>query len=107
MQCIQLWNEICVPKGLPMARMLSPFDLENACYLNKYLKNQEDWKFYFNKIANSKFLSGKNSINFRVYLNWALKPENASKVLNGAYDNVDNIENLDLIKELEKIKNEH
>ncbi len=45
------------------------------------------WQEYCSQIAQSRFLMGDNQSGFRVTLEWALKPENAYKVLEGAiYD---------------------
>ena len=45
------------------------------------------WEEYCSQIAQSRFLMGDNESGFRVTLDWALKPENAYKVLEGAiYD---------------------
>ncbi len=45
------------------------------------------WEEYCSQIAQSRFLMGDNTSGFRVTLDWALKPENAYKVLEGAlYD---------------------
>lgn len=45
------------------------------------------WKDYCTLIANSRFLSGENARGFKATLDWALIPDNAYKVLEGAiYD---------------------
>lgn len=45
------------------------------------------WRNYCDLIAKSKFLSGQNQNGFKVTLDWALIPDNAYKVLEGAiYD---------------------
>lgn len=87
LKIVQFWNEICAPHGLPRARMLSALDNKNISYLNSFLTSDKEWREYFAEITKSEFLTGSNSINFKAYINWALNPENASKVLNGAYNN--------------------
>jgi hypothetical protein len=47
----------------------------------------DDWQHYCNLIAKSRFLTGENTSGFKVTLDWALTPEKAYKVLEGAiYD---------------------
>lgn len=59
----------------------------------------ESWQDYCSLIANSRFLTGQNPNGFKVTLDWALVPDNAYKVLEGAIYDKPEVRN-DLSKDL-------
>ena len=59
----------------------------------------ESWQNYCSLIANSRFLTGQNPNGFKVTLDWALVPDNAYKVLEGAIYDKPKVET-DLSKDL-------
>lgn len=88
---VNLWNETCVGSGkIKPAQMLSNLDLRNFLELRRHLPFEKNWKAYFENFALSDTLNGTGDLNFCASISWALKPDNASKVLNGQYQNVEN-----------------
>ena len=57
-------------------------------FLEEFLNNDfEAWRSYCQKISRYRFLMGESKSGFRVTFDWAIKPQNALKVLEGAiYD---------------------
>jgi uncharacterized protein YneF (UPF0154 family) len=54
---------------------------------DKNRQNLEWWENLFNDIRNSDFLMGRSKTNFRVSLDWIVKSQNMTKILNGNYKN--------------------
>ena len=53
-------------------------------FLTEFLKNDfEAWRSYCQKISQYRFLMGESKSGFRVTFDWAIKPKNALKVLEG------------------------
>lgn len=97
---IAIWNQTVHKKlnSNPEAPLLEPRLTEKRkTLLSKILStvfacdardnNLDSWQTYCTLIANSRFLMGHNPSHFKVSLDWALIPDNAYKVLEGAlYD---------------------
>jgi len=90
---IGIWNEVVQKKLHPgkdvrltsqRAKKLKHIQLE-------VLENNPDsWKEYCQQIADNGFLMGESSSGFRVSFDWAVSPDNACKILEGAiYDKQD------------------
>jgi hypothetical protein len=94
-EIIQLWNQLIQSKLNPgqevhltdkRKTLFKKFLEQVFCNISQD-KKIEAWKNYCALIAKSRFLSGQNPNGFRVTLDWALIPDNAYKVLEGAiYD---------------------
>lgn len=86
-----VWNETVQQKLNPFEDpcRLNPSRLQRLKYLFEEVCNNKPatWENYCQKISACQFLMGKNKSGFKVNLDWALVPENAYKVLEGAlYD---------------------
>ena len=57
----------------------------DAFFRETLVSDLASWERYCQTIARLRFLMGESSSGFRVTLEWALKPENACKVLEGAF----------------------
>ena len=58
----------------------------------EWFKTESNWIAYFNKIKQSDFLMGKSQgSRFVISLDWVVDPENAGKIMNGKYENIDKI----------------
>lgn len=84
----QLFRELCVGKGRisDNSMFVSPCTIENMKILFGYPDFQENqqWIKYFENISKNSFLNGTEK-DFVITFDWIMKPDNASKVLNGAY----------------------
>jgi hypothetical protein len=88
---INFWNEHVQAK---LHSSSSPVQLtqsrqQQLCKLLKEMLNNDpaQWEAYCLKISQYRYLMGENASGFKITLDWALKPENALKVLEGAiYD---------------------
>lgn len=59
-----------------------------------WFRVEANWFEYFKKIKQSDFLMGKaGRTKFVLSLDWVIDPENAGKILNGKYENLDKISN--------------
>lgn len=90
-QMIQVWNDEVVSRvgeGAKNVFLTSTRANKLQVLLNTLLNHSfEEWKSYCQKISGIRFLMGQNNSGFKVNIDWALKPENALKVLEGAiYD---------------------
>lgn len=89
-QMLESWNRIVQNKLHPgmNAHLTSKRKQLLEHFLQTVLNGQiEPWQDYCRLIADSRFLAGQNPTGFRVTLDWALVPDNAYKILEGAiYD---------------------
>jgi hypothetical protein len=89
-EMLEIWNEtvqcrVYFGKEAYMTNKRS--ELLRALMESVFGHKMDSWKDYCTLIANSRFLSGVNHRGFKVTLDWALVPDNAYKVLEGAiYD---------------------
>ena len=91
----RLFTEICVNKGQIKHSdfFASSKTMENLRILSGFpqFQTEKKWREYFNKVADSRFLTGRvKDRSFVATLTWLLVPENAEKVLQGTYDNNEN-----------------
>jgi hypothetical protein len=85
-----IWNEFIQAKLHP-GKEVYPTPKRFAAFktflTEVFQGDQSGWKAYCEKIAQCKFLMGQNTSGFKVTLDWALVPDNAYKILEGAiYD---------------------
>lgn len=99
-QMLDFWNQIVQSKIYPAqdVRLTEKRQQLLSAFLDSVLKEEcrnakhpdallDGWRDYCNRIARNKFLAGNNTSGFRVTLDWALVPNNAWKILEGAiYD---------------------
>lgn len=92
-ELVSLWNQIVQDKLSPGSEAsLTP---KRKTSLHKFLREVlhrttraekiDAWQNYCTLIAKTRFLMGHNPNGFKVTLDWALSPDNAFKVLEGAY----------------------
>lgn len=74
-----------------------------------WFRVEANWFEYFKKIKQSDFLMGKaGRTKFVLSLDWVIDPENAGKILNGKYENLDKISNEIFIQDaLDFFKNKY
>ena len=82
-EVVDLFNRICV--SLPKVKTITDIRKQKIRTANKQLKG--DFKSFFKKIEDSDFLSGRNGAWTACGFDWALKPTNTTKILEGNYDN--------------------
>lgn len=80
----RLYNEIC--KSLPSVISMTE-SRKRASKLRVKELGIENVKSLFTKAEASDFLKGKNERNWKANFDWLMKPANATKVLEGNYDN--------------------
>lgn len=91
-----LYNDICV--SLPKVKNVTPKRQEAITKLIRAGYTIEDIKDVFYKAENSRFLKGENKNNWNANFDWLLKEENATKVIEGTYeDKVKKIKKADVI----------
>lgn len=82
------YNEIAQRVGLPIARGLAPSRRRSISARLREHGGWPAWEAVLSNIARSAFLQGRNDRNWRPPgLDWFLKPENFTKVFEGAYGN--------------------
>lgn len=87
-----LWNG-AMPEGVPRWRADTKTRLKAVTALWNEMSEIHQWAGYFQRIAASDFLSGRERpeitkyANWKVTPDWALKKENYFKVIEGKYDN--------------------
>jgi len=92
-ELVMLWNQIVQNKlgAGPEAYLTTKRKALLMKFLKEVLHNTtraekiDAWQNYCTLIAKTKFLIGGNPNGFKVTLDWALVPDNAFKVLEGAY----------------------
>jgi len=86
---IDIWNAqiqaTLHPSGLQV--QLTQQRSQQLLQLLEHLLNNdpEQWEAYCTKISQCRYLMGNNPSGFKVTFDWALKPENAFKVLEGVF----------------------
>ena len=92
-ELLSLWNRIVQDKLVPGSKAsLTP---KRKILLNRFLEEVlhhttrtekiDAWQNYCTLITKTRFLMGQNSNGFKVTLDWATVPDNAFRVLEGAY----------------------
>ena len=83
---ISVWNDV-VQKKFSSAQCVHLTPKRRDLLSAFVTEVRTSWQDYCVHIAHTRFLMGENSSGFRVSLEWALKPDNAYKILEGAiYD---------------------
>lgn len=80
---MNLFNSVCV--SLPKIRNLTDLRKQKIKKANKELNG--DFEGFFKKIESSDFLTGKNGNWNGCNFDWAFKPQNLIKIIEGNYDN--------------------
>lgn len=82
----KLWNEICVPAGLPQYMKRTPArDKQIRSRWANGLPDLEQWEKFFRYVLKSKFLTGQSDRPFRPTIDWVTKQSNYVKILEGNY----------------------
>ena len=85
-----VWNGVCVDAGLSKIQSLTTARKKSIAARIKDAGGAENFHDYLRKIAGSEFLTGDNNNKWRASFDWALKPANFAKVMEGTYDRSDN-----------------
>ena len=86
-----VWNGVCVDAGLSKIQSLTTARKKSIAARIKDCGGAENFHDYLRKIAGSEFLTGDNNHKWRASFDWALKPANFAKVMEGTYDRSDNV----------------
>lgn len=109
-EMLEIWNQTVQCKFyLGREAHLTPkrAELLNALMETVFGHQMASWTDYCTLIASSRFLAGENTTKFKVTLDWALVPDNAYKVLEGAiYDKPEPVRNLSTILSWEEFSEE-
>ncbi len=81
---LKIWDEIVEENKRIIKLTDSRTRILNKRFDNFFNKNVSEWKDFCLRIASSKFLMGEVT-NFKVSLDWALKPMSIVKILDGDY----------------------
>lgn len=85
-QIVHLWIETCPHLSAPDAEgKVLRSQLQSRWRERKERQTIDWWKLYFERIAKSDFLSGREK-DFTANLLWVTGPKNMEKILNGQYD---------------------
>ncbi len=91
---LEIWNRECGSIGLRKA--LHPDNPGkprvaacNARFKEHFGSDMEQWTAFVRRVVASSFLTGNSTRGFRATLDWALTPMNATKILEGNYDDRD------------------
>lgn len=92
-ELVLLWNQIVQHKLIPGSqasltpkrRILLNKLLEEVLHHTTRAEKIDAWKNYCTLIAKTRFLMGQNPNGFKVTLDWATVPDNAFRILEGAY----------------------
>ena len=82
-----IWNEE-LGEVLPKVQMMTDARAKRLRpLLNKFFGGKRSrWRAYCQKIRNTPFLLGAGSTGWKANFDWAIKPQNVAKVLEGNYD---------------------
>lgn len=109
-EMLEIWNQTVQCKFyLGRKAHLTPkrAELLNVLMESVFGHQMASWKDYCTLIENSRFLAGENATRFKVTLDWALIPDNAYKVLEGAiYDKPEPVRNPTTILSWEEFSEE-
>ena len=83
---VDAWNEI-----LPMLSAPRTISKPRISAMNRLLKEKIDYVSLFNKVANSKYLTGQSETKWKASFDWVLKPSNIIKIQEGNYDSTENV----------------
>ncbi len=90
-QMLEIWNRECGDIGL--RRALHPdkpnkqrVSACNARFKEHFGSDMEQWSAFVRRVVASSFLAGNSSRGFQATLDWVLTPMNATKILEGNYD---------------------
>ena len=86
-----VWNGVCVDAGLSKIQSLTTARKKSIAARIKDCGGAENFHDYLRKIAASEFLTGDNNHKWRASFDWALKPANFAKVMEGTYDRSDGV----------------
>ena len=72
---------------LPIAQELtsSRLSIIKARTIDRF-KTMEEWSLYFQRVRNTRFLSGANNRGWKANFDWIINPSNMVKILEGQYD---------------------
>jgi hypothetical protein len=61
----------------------------HAAFKNHFNQSLEEWRTFCRKIASSKFLMGETKSNFKIWIQWAIKPEIIQRILENGFSGGD------------------
>lgn len=100
-----LWNKTAGTK--PQVKLIT-WSRERAMRLRlKEHPGEEFWTNLFEKINQSDFLSGRNNRNWRATFDFAMKPANIAKILEGTYDNRESAEGESCVEVTQRIREKY
>lgn len=76
-----LWNRVAEEYGFTKCSFFSD-DIKRAIIRDKQYFTPKKWRTCFKKLGKASFLHGRKFVT----LSWFLKPDNFTKILDGAYD---------------------
>lgn len=79
------YNSLC--SSLPPVSNVSAPRIKAVCETADFLLQHGGFEKYFERVARSDFLCGKNKPKWKATFDWLIKKENAVKVMEGNYDN--------------------
>lgn len=82
----KIWNEECGSFSRANKPNTSRRGRCARAWRHEFGGNADQWREYCRKVAASPHLRGENDRGWRADLDWVLKPENTSKILEGRYD---------------------
>ena len=86
---VSLYNEICVPAGMPFIEEWDQTSAKNLQARWRSRKERQDldfWRRFFVWISGQDYLCGRVN-SWRADLHWIVKPSNFAKTINGKYLN--------------------
>src|SRR6056297_1548942 len=85
-EIVNRFNEICT--SLKKVKFLKAYTRKMLTDRNVHFRSSRDWDVFFQKVADSDFLNGKNEDEWQADLEWLVKDdETVLSVLQGKYDN--------------------
>jgi hypothetical protein len=83
---IKIWNDFIDPSQLKNPLSVTTRKALLKAFENAFQSNLKNWEDYCIRISKNKFLMGGGERGWKATLEWAIKPENIKKVLDGVYE---------------------
>ena len=84
-EAVALWNEVAARRGLSQVSLLSPIRGRGLIARMAQVGGIEGWKAAMVKVDESPFLRGENPKGWRCTLDFVLKAEKFTRLMEGAY----------------------
>jgi hypothetical protein len=85
-EVLTAWNEMAQQAGLPLAREMTP---KRCAALRAQMKNTDwvtHWREALARVGQSGFLRGRGGLGWKADLDWFLRPDTVTLILEGKYD---------------------